>query len=111
MIAVVPVFNERKTLKSVLARELFLWWIFWFASMNGSEDDSLKIFKTCAGKRNNFFIVDLPFNTGMAGAIKQGFLFTLYLERVGFVRADDIVVTIDADGQHKPEYLARLLNT
>ncbi len=108
VIAVVPVFNEHKTLKSILERiapqvDVLI------CVNDGSEDDSLKILKTFASKKNNFFVVDLPFNTGMAGAIKQGFLFTLYLEKVGFVQADDVVVTIDADGQHKPEYITAIV--
>ena len=109
VIAVVPVFNEHKTLKSILER--IAPQVDVLVCVNdGSEDDSLKILKNFASKKSNFFIVDLPFNTGMAGAIKQGFLFTLYLEKVGFVKANDVVVTIDADGQHKPEYIPEIVN-
>jgi len=108
VIAVVPVFNEHKTLKSILAR--IAPQVDVFVCINdGSEDDSLKILKNFAGKRKDFFVVDLPFNTGMAGAVKQGFLFALYLEKVGFVKEDDVVVTIDADGQHKPEYISEIV--
>jgi len=45
----------------------------------------------------------------MAGALKQGFLFVLYLLREGLVGDEYIVVTIDADGQHKPEYIPELV--
>jgi glycosyltransferase involved in cell wall biosynthesis len=108
VIAVVPVFNEHKTLKSILKRIAPRVDVLVCVN-DGSKDDSLRILKAFAKKRRDVFGVDLPFNTGMAGAIKQGLLFTLYLEKVGFVKADDVVVTIDADGQHKPEYIPTIV--
>jgi glycosyltransferase involved in cell wall biosynthesis len=51
----------------------------------------------------------LPQNAGMAGALRDGFLFVLYLLRKKWVREDDILVTIDADGQHKPEYISKII--
>ena len=45
----------------------------------------------------------------MAGAIKNGFLFVLYLMKINKVDPEDIVVTIDADGQHKPEYISKIV--
>ncbi len=108
VIAIVPVFNEAKTLQGILARiapqvDLLV------CVNDGSTDKSLQILKTYARGRKNIFIVDLPFNSGMAGAIKQGFLFTLYLKKKGLVGADDVAVTIDADGQHKPEYIGGIV--
>jgi glycosyltransferase involved in cell wall biosynthesis len=108
VIAVVPVFNEEKTLRDILKRiasqvDLLV------CINDGSRDNSLKILKKFAQSRKNTYVVNLPFNTGMAGAIKNGFLFTLYLEKVGRVGPNDIVVTIDADGQHKPEYIKEIV--
>jgi len=72
---------------------------------DGSRDNSLEILKTWAHKRKKLFIVNLSMNSGMAGALKTGFLFVLYLAQMGKVGPEDVVVTIDADGQHKPEYI------
>jgi glycosyltransferase involved in cell wall biosynthesis len=109
VIAVVPVFNEAKTLRDILKRidsqvDLLV------CVNDGSKDDSLKILEKFAQHRKNMYVVDLPFNTGMAGAIKNGFLFVLYLEKMRRVDQNDIVVTIDADGQHKPEYIKEIVN-
>lgn len=104
-IAVIPVFNEEKTLLNILNR-VSLQVDFVVCVNDGSQDKTFEILKAYANKRKNLFIVNLPVNTGMAGALKNGFLFVLYLAHMGRVGQEDVVVTIDADGQHKPEYIA-----
>lgn len=107
-LVVLPVYNEGKTLKGILARISPR--VDWMVCVNdGSEDESLEILRAFIRKRRNAFIVDLPANRGMAGALKQGFLFTLYLTERGVLTEEDVVVTIDADGQHKPEYIPEIL--
>lgn len=108
IIAVIPVFNEEKTLGSILKRiaaqaDLLV------CVNDGSKDRSASILRDFGRKRKNFFVVDLPENRGMAGALKQGLLFVLYLAQKGRIKDSDIVVTIDADGQHQPEYIARII--
>ena len=107
-LVVLPVYNEEKTLSNILSRlnkraDILI------CVKDGSRDRSLGILTTFARKRTNTFIVNQPQNSGMAGALKAGFLFALYLEKLGVVRPEDIVVTIDADGQHKPEYVPALV--
>lgn len=107
IVAVIPVFNEEKTLRGILKRiatqvELLV------CVNDGSKDDSLTILKKFAHERKNVFVVNLPSNSGMAGAIKSGFLFILYLQKNKYINENDIVVTIDADGQHKPEYIKKV---
>jgi glycosyltransferase involved in cell wall biosynthesis len=104
-IAVIPVFNEEKTLLNILNRVSPQ--VDYVVCVNdGSWDKTFEILKSYARKRKNLFIVNLPFNTGMAGALKNGFLFVLYLAHIARVGPEDVVVTIDADGQHKPEYIS-----
>ena len=108
VIVVLPVFNEGKTLPDMLKR------IDRQADMlvcvnDGSQDDSLTILREFARKRKETYIVNLPRNTGMAGALKHGFLFVLFLLQEKKAGPDDIVVTIDADGQHKPEYISLIV--
>ena len=107
LIAVVPVFNEQKTLKNVL-RRIHGQVDFLVCVNDGSGDSSLEILWKFSRRYKKTFIVDLPSNVGMAGALKQGFLFVLYLRRRKLIGDDDVIVTIDADGQHKPEYIRRL---
>ena len=76
---------------------------------DGSTDESLDILNNFAIKSKKTYIVNQPRNTGMAGALRAGFLFALYLLHQGTLQSEDIVVTIDADGQHKPEYIPEIV--
>ena len=77
---------------------------------DGSTDDSLTILRNFAFNKKDVFIVDLEVNSGMAGALKSGFLFVLFLKYKKIVQdGKDVVVTIDADGQHKPEYIPEII--
>ncbi|HEY5039764.1 MAG TPA: glycosyltransferase family 2 protein [bacterium] len=108
-LVVLPVYNEEKTLRDILSRigprvDTLI------CVNDGSYDKSFDILKNFARKRKNTFVLNLPQNSGMAGALKAGFLFVLYLKKKGLVKGEDIVVTIDADGQHKPEYIPRIVS-
>ncbi len=104
-IAVIPIFNEEKTLLNILERVSKQ--VDYLVCVNdGSRDKTLEILKAYARKHKKLFIVNLSVNVGMAGALKNGFLFVLYLVQIGRASPDDVVVTIDADGQHKPEYIS-----
>jgi len=48
-------------------------------------------------------VLVLPFNVGVGGAMRAGFL---YAERYGY----DVVVQVDADGQHDPARVCELLD-
>ncbi|HET9870266.1 MAG TPA: glycosyltransferase family 2 protein [bacterium] len=108
IIAVVPVFNEEKTLRDILGRirrqtDLLV------CVNDGSTDASMRILREEMGKSGKGYVVDLPRNLGMAGALRRGFEFVLYLRDKKVVRDGDWVVTIDADGQHEPEYIRPLV--
>lgn len=107
-IVVLPVYNEEKSLENILLR-IARQADSLVCVNDGSKDKSLALLRKFAKRRNHTYIVDLPQNTGMAGALKQGFLFVLYLASRKLVGLEDIVVTIDADGQHKPEYIPALV--
>ena len=64
---------------------------------DGSSDDTAQL-AAAAGA----LVVSLPFNVGVGGAMRTAFL---YAKREGF----DAVVQVDADGQHDPADLDRLL--
>lgn len=107
-VVVLPVYNEKKTLENILPRVARQ--VDYLVCVNdGSRDNSLALLRGFAKKRKNTYIVDLPVNSGMAGALKQGFLFVLYLAGKKVLGPEDIVITIDADGQHKPEYIPALV--
>jgi glycosyltransferase involved in cell wall biosynthesis len=108
-LVVLPVYNEEKTLANILSR-LDSKADYLICVNDGSRDNSLEILTAFARKRKNAYIVNQPQNSGMAGALKAGFLFVLFLEKKGIVGPEDVVVTIDADGQHKPEYIPGLVS-
>lgn len=76
---------------------------------DASSDGSREILRDFSKKNRGLFLVDLTLNSGMAGALKQGFLFVLYLREKCMLKDSDVVVTLDADGQHKPEYIPGLV--
>lgn len=65
---------------------------------DGSSDDTPLVAKTAGA-----FVLRLPFNLGIGGAVQTGLK---YAERSGF----DVTVEIDADGQHDPGRLRLLVD-
>ena len=110
VIAVIPVFNEARTLPDILPRVAAGVDILVCVN-DGSRDRSQALLENFAMGRKGVYLVDLPSNQGMAGALKQGFLFVLFLRSLKVIADGDLVATIDADGQHKPEYIPELSTT
>ncbi|WP_042507877.1 glycosyltransferase family 2 protein [Tropheryma whipplei] len=56
-----------------------------------------------AAEAHSIKVIRIPFNAGVGGAMRLGFRFAL---RKGF----NVVVQVDADGQHNPKYVSELIN-
>jgi glycosyltransferase involved in cell wall biosynthesis len=96
--AVIPFFNEEKYLNQVVqGTSGFVDAII--AVDDGSTDNSL----LCLNNIPGITVLKISSNTGKGYALQQG--FNKCIEE-GF----DVVITIDGDGQHKPEYIPLLLN-
>ena len=65
---------------------------------DGSADSTAKI---C--RKYGYELVDLPVNLGLAGAFQTGLK---YAYRKGY----DYAIQFDADGQHRPEFIAPMLD-
>ena len=52
--------------------------------------------------RNGFEVLDLPVNLGLAGAFQAGLKYA-------YKKDYDCVIQFDADGQHRPEYIKKML--
>lgn len=65
---------------------------------DGSDDATPDI-----ARQAGAIVLQLPFNMGVGGAMRAGFTFA---ERLGFTRA----VQVDADGQHNPQDIQKLLD-
>lgn len=64
---------------------------------DGSTDDTAERARAAGA-----VVLPLPFNLGVGGAMKTGFTYAL---RHGYTRA----IQVDADGQHNPDDIARVL--
>jgi len=95
---VIPAYNEAENLKSVLSE---LQGALPDASIlvvdDGSIDGTSDIVRAF-----NLPVLIMPFNVGVGGAMRAGFTYAL---RNGFKR----VVQLDADGQHVPSEVPRLI--
>lgn len=65
---------------------------------DGSTDDTARV-----ARESGATVISLPFNLGVGGAMRTGFT---YARRHGYTRA----IQVDADGQHNPIDIARVLD-
>lgn len=107
ILAVLPIHNEERTLADILRRVARHCDGMILVNDASTDGTGAILDKFVKGKRK-VHRIDLPKNQGMAGAIREGFLKVLELSREGQVGPDDLVITLDSDGQHKPEYIPRL---
>jgi glycosyltransferase involved in cell wall biosynthesis len=101
ILVVIPAWNEEETLPGVL-REI--------TSTPGLPTDILVVSdgskdRTAAAARKlGVAVLELPINLGVGGAMRAGFK---YAERNHY----DAVIQLDADGQHDPKEIPRLIET
>lgn len=58
--------------------------------------------------RSGVYLVALPKNVGASGALKAGYVFVRHLLEQGILAPDDLVMEMDSDGQHDPQYIPQL---
>ncbi len=95
--AVIPFFNEESTLKNVVENTLSFV-DFVIAVNDGSTDNSAATVENF----ENVLLINHSANYGKGKALKSGFMKSIELE-------SSVTVTIDADGQHKPEFIPDFL--
>jgi len=98
VLVVIPAWNEREALPHVLDEMR--------TALPGATvvvvDDGSVDGTAAVAESHGVHALRLPFNIGVGGAMRTGFL---YAQREGF----DYVVQVDADGQHDPHAVPRLL--
>ena len=96
--AIIPAFNEEKTVGDVIlairqqAPEVDV-----VVMNDGSHDATSKV-----AASHGATVLDLPINLGIGGAVQTGLK---HAQRHGY----DVAVEIDADGQHGPQHLSQLV--
>lgn len=96
--AVIPFFNEEDFIVDVIEKTLKYVDLV-IAVDDGSKDNSLKLIKNL----DNIEIIILDRNYGKGTALKAGFSLALELDF-------DIILTLDADLQHDPDYIPIFLD-
>lgn len=94
--AIIPAYNEAQRIAPVIQRTLP--YVSRVVVVNdGSKDETARVSREAGA-----VVVDQPHNQGKGAALQAGFDYSV---REGA----DAVVTLDADGQHRPEDIPRLM--
>jgi glycosyltransferase involved in cell wall biosynthesis len=106
-IALVPVFNEEKTLQRVL--ETLAPMVHRILIVDdGSSDSSPALAMEWARNRTGAEVLRLQENGGMSMALREGFLYLASKLNEGDLDPEDLLLTIDADGQHDANEISAL---
>lgn len=100
LLIIIPAYNEEKNIERVIGRlSPFLQdgWDFLVVN-DGSKDNTAEI---C--RKNRYPLLDLPVNLGLAGAFQAGLRYAMQQKY-------DYAIQFDGDGQHRPEYIEKMLN-
>lgn len=95
---IIPAYNEEECIKQTVNNLLETAPNVDYVIINDcSKDRTLEI---C--NENNFNVISLPVNLGIGGAVQTGYK---YAKERGY----DIAIQMDADGQHNPIYITKLV--
>lgn len=96
---IIPAYNEEENIKRVVDHLVNDYPQYDYVVVNdGSKDSTAQI---C--RENNYNLVDLPVNLGLAGAFQTGMKYAYY-------NGYDCAIQYDGDGQHNPEYIEGMVN-
>lgn len=98
VLIIIPAYNEQENIKRVVDNVIENYPQYDYIVVNDGSTDHTK--RIC--RENNYNLLDLPINLGLAGAFQAGMK---YAYRAGYQYA----IQFDADGQHRPEYISPIL--
>lgn len=95
---IIPAYNEEENIARVIGTLEEKYPQYDYVIVNdGSSDSTAEICRA-----NGYRFLDLPVNLGLAGAFQAGIK---YADKHGY----DCAVQFDADGQHRPEFIASMV--
>lgn len=97
-VVIIPAHNESRTVGTLILSLRTLLPQVDVVVVNDASTDSTAEVAAAAGAQ----VLNLPINLGYGGAVQTGFKYTI-------TQGYDIVVQMDADGQHDPACVSRLL--
>ena len=108
LIAVMPAFNEESTIVGVL-EHLYPLVDRLLIVDDGSVDNTRLAVFTWLADKPHAKLISFNKNRGMSAAYYEAFLHLGRMVQLGQVDEDDVVLTVDADGQHDPASMDLLL--
>lgn len=100
ILIIIPAYNEANTVGRVIKKtQETLPFVDVLVVNDGSSDSTSAI-----SKQRGAMVLDLPYNLGIGAAMQAGYKFAY---RKGY----DIAVQCDADGQHHPAQIKKLIGT
>ena len=97
-LVIIPAYNESENIERVVINLVENYPQYDYVVVNdGSVDNTAEI---C--RKNQYNLVDLPVNIGLAGGFQTGMK---YAHRNDY----DFAVQLDGDGQHDPQYISKML--
>lgn len=98
-LVIVPAYNEEQNIVRVIENLKENYAAYDYIVINdGSSDNTAGL---C--RKKGYELVDLPVNLGLAGAFQTGLKYA-------YRKDYDYAIQFDADGQHRPEYIASMLD-
>lgn len=99
VLVIIPAYNEAGRVASVIHSLRSKYPAFDLLVINDCSNDSTAQEASGSGTK----VVSLPFNLGIGGAVQTGFQYAKENDY-------DIAIQVDGDGQHDPQYLAKILD-
>ena len=98
LLIVIPAYNEEKNIEAVVTfiREKYSQYDYVVVN-DGSKDRTAEI---C--KEKGYELLNLPVNLGLAGAFQTGLKYA-------YEKGYSYAIQFDADGQHRPEFIEKML--
>ncbi|MBR2562490.1 MAG: glycosyltransferase family 2 protein [Eubacterium sp.] len=98
ILLIIPAYNEEKSIVRVVEKIRVEFPDYDYVVINdGSTDDTLRI---C--REHGYSVISHPVNLGLAGAFQTGMKYAC-------LHHYDAAMQFDADGQHQPEYVEKLI--